>query len=256
MFRLSLDALLVLDAIARRGSFAAAAEEVHRTTSTLSYTVRKLERDLGVRLFDRSGHRAVLTEHGRLLLAEGRELIDHAGALERRMRTLGRGWEPTLRICVNELVGLAPIFGVVRETNAVRKAHGKMTMQFTAALHHDPSLAVDERAIVTWEICTQAGMAGRLTVTDTITDHPALGERLVIDGGHRQLLQIELPAAAEGVVEHRLGTAEAGTGLAHQEAPSAGRGGVEVCLQALRHGQQQADLRHHTASRLYPVGEG
>lgn len=113
MFRLSLDALLVLDAIARRGSFAAAAEEVHRTTSTLSYTVRKLERDLGVRLFDRSGHRAVLTEHGRLLLAEGRDLIEQAGALERRMRTLGRGWEPTLRICVNELVGLAPVFGVV-----------------------------------------------------------------------------------------------------------------------------------------------
>lgn len=114
MFRLSLDALLVLDAIARRGSFAAAAEEVHRTTSTLSYTVQKLERDLGVHLFDRSGHRAELTEHGRLLLAEGRELLDQALALERRMRTLGRGWEPTLRLCVNELVGLAPLYALVR----------------------------------------------------------------------------------------------------------------------------------------------
>jgi DNA-binding transcriptional LysR family regulator len=118
VFRLSLDALLVLDAIARRGSFAAAAEEVHRTTSTLSYTVRKLERDLGVRLFDRSGHRAVLTEHGRLLLSEGRELLDQASALERRMRTLGRGWEPTLHLCVNELVGLAPLFAVVAEFQA------------------------------------------------------------------------------------------------------------------------------------------
>lgn len=34
------------------------------------------------------------------------------------MRTLGRGWEPTLRLCVNELVGLAPIFDVVREFQA------------------------------------------------------------------------------------------------------------------------------------------
>lgn len=115
MFRLSLDALLVLDAIARRGSFAAAADEVHRTTSTLSYTVRKLERDLGVRVFDRSGHRAELTEHGRLLLAEGRDLLDQAAALERRMRTLGRGWEPSLRLCVNELVGLGALFALVRE---------------------------------------------------------------------------------------------------------------------------------------------
>lgn len=118
VFRLSLDALLVLDAIARRGSFAAAAEEVHRTTSTLSYTVQKLERDLGVSLFDRSGHRAELTEHGRLLLAEGRELLDQALALERRMRTLGRGWEPTLRLCINELVGLAPVYAVVRDFQA------------------------------------------------------------------------------------------------------------------------------------------
>lgn len=85
-------------------------------------------------------------------------------------------------------------FGVVRETNAQRKANGnKVTMQFTAALHHDASLAVDERAIVTWEICTQAGMAGRLTVTDTVSDHGTLGERLEIDSSHRQLLQIELP---------------------------------------------------------------
>ncbi len=90
-------------------------------------------------------------------------------------------------------------FGVVRETNTQRKANGnKVTMQFTAALHHDPSLAVDERAIVTWEICTQAGMAGRLTVTDTVSDHGSLGERLEIDGGHRQLLQIELPGGSDG----------------------------------------------------------
>ncbi|MFZ5756967.1 MAG: hypothetical protein ACOY3X_08700 [Pseudomonadota bacterium] len=90
-------------------------------------------------------------------------------------------------------------FGVVRETNNERRARGKMTLQFTAALHNDMQLEVGERAIVTWEICTQAGTAGRLTVTDTISDHPLLGERLVIDSGNRHLLQIELPAAAEGV---------------------------------------------------------
>lgn len=90
-------------------------------------------------------------------------------------------------------------FGVVRETNAERRSRGKMTMQFTAALHNDGALEIDERAIVTWEICTQAGTAGRLTVTDTVSDHPLLGERLVIDNGNRHLLQIELPAAAEGV---------------------------------------------------------
>jgi DNA-binding transcriptional LysR family regulator len=86
MLRISLDALQVLDAIARCGSFAAAGEVLHRTTSTMSYTVRKLEGDLGVKVFDRSGHRATLTEAGRLLLDEGRAILDAAQSVERRVR--------------------------------------------------------------------------------------------------------------------------------------------------------------------------
>lgn len=53
--RLTLDALQVLDAIERRGSFAAAAEALFRVPSAITYTVQKLEQDLTVPLFDRSG---------------------------------------------------------------------------------------------------------------------------------------------------------------------------------------------------------
>lgn len=115
MLRLSLDALQVLDAIARRGSFAAAAEEIHRTTSTLSYTVRKLEEDLGVRVFDRSGHRATLTPHGQLLLEEGRALLDAAAAVERRVRALAQGWEAALTLAVNEVVPIERVLAAVGE---------------------------------------------------------------------------------------------------------------------------------------------
>jgi len=113
MLRLSLDALQVLDAIARRGSFAAAGEELHRTTSTLSYTVKKLEDDLGVQVFDRSGHRALLTDAGRLLLEEGRAVLDLAASLERRARSVGRGWEAELVIALNELVPVENVLAVV-----------------------------------------------------------------------------------------------------------------------------------------------
>jgi hypothetical protein len=47
--RLSLDALLVLDAIDRRGSFAAAAHELHRVPSAITYTVQKLEQNSSTR---------------------------------------------------------------------------------------------------------------------------------------------------------------------------------------------------------------
>lgn len=115
MLRLTLDALQVLDAIARCGSFAAAAEALHRTTSTLSYTVRKLEDDLGVQLFDRSGHRAALTDAGRLLLDEGRAVLDAARAVERRVRRLGDGWEAELVIAVNELVPVESVLAAVAD---------------------------------------------------------------------------------------------------------------------------------------------
>lgn len=86
-------------------------------------------------------------------------------------------------------------FGVVRELNESRRDKGKQTMQFNAALHHDASLSSEARALVTWEICNQAGTAGRLTVTDSVSDQPLLGERLLLDNANRHLLQIELPAS-------------------------------------------------------------
>ena len=73
--KISLDSLEVLDAIDRKGSFAAAAESLFRVPSAITYTVRKLEEDLGVALFNRSGHRAELTEAGIELLREGRLLL-------------------------------------------------------------------------------------------------------------------------------------------------------------------------------------
>jgi DNA-binding transcriptional LysR family regulator len=120
--RLSLDALQVLDAIARCGSLAAAGEQLHRTASTLSYTVRKLEDDLELKVFDRSGHRAVLTDAGRLLLEEGRALLDAAAAVERRVRTFGRGWEAEISIASNELVPSASLLATVGEFYATEQA--------------------------------------------------------------------------------------------------------------------------------------
>jgi DNA-binding transcriptional LysR family regulator len=102
--KLSLDALLVLDAIARKGSFAAAAEELHRVPSAITYTVQKLEQDLDVQLFDRSGHRARLTRAGEELLREGRHLLRAATDIECRVQRIAKGWETELRIAYNDII--------------------------------------------------------------------------------------------------------------------------------------------------------
>ncbi len=129
--RLALDSLVVLDAIERHGSFAAAAEVLHRVPSAVTYAVQKLEEDLGVAIFDRSGHRAQLTEAGRELLREGRRLLVAAGELEARVKRVATGYEVELRIAVDDLVpmdawpygatqdGIAQAIGISRAHAAV-----------------------------------------------------------------------------------------------------------------------------------------
>ena len=113
--RLTLESLQVIDAIDRKGSFAAAAEDLHRVPSAITYSVRQLEEALGVEVFDRSGHRAVLTAAGRELLAEGRRLLQAASDLECRVQQVAKGWESELRIAVDTIIGLEKLFGVVAE---------------------------------------------------------------------------------------------------------------------------------------------
>jgi len=113
--RISLDALLVLDSIARNGSFAAAGEELHRVPSAITYTIQKLEQDLDVQLFDRSGHRARLTEAGEALLREGRHLLRTATDLECRVKHVATGWESELRIAVDDLVPIERLFPLLKD---------------------------------------------------------------------------------------------------------------------------------------------
>lgn len=113
--RITLDALAVLDSIDRHGSFAAAAEALHRVPSAITYAVQKLEEDLGVALFDRSGHRAQLTDAGRELLREGRRLLTAAGEIESRVKRVATGYEVELRIAVDDLILLERLYPLFDE---------------------------------------------------------------------------------------------------------------------------------------------
>ncbi|WP_334187392.1 LysR family transcriptional regulator [Noviherbaspirillum sp.] len=104
MLRLSLDALEIMDAIDRRGSFSAAGKELFRVPSTISYTVAKLEGDLGVQLFERIGPKVTLTAAGKELLNEGRHLLKAASDLECRVRRVASGWETEFTIGMDSVI--------------------------------------------------------------------------------------------------------------------------------------------------------
>ena len=124
---LTLESLRVMDAIDRRGSFAAAAEELGRVPSALSYTMQKLDEELDVVLFDRSGHRTKFTNVGRMLLERGRLLLEAADKLTSDAEALARGWEPHLTIVCEALIPAASLFPLVD------KLAQKSTTQLTLA---------------------------------------------------------------------------------------------------------------------------
>jgi len=132
--RLTLDALLVLDAINRAGSFAAGAEQLFRVPSAVSYTIHKLEQDLGVTIFDRSGHRAKLTDAGARLLEDGRELLRLAEEVERRVKEAGAGGEAKLAIAVGDVLPRCAVYPLLRAfydvpTHSATQLHVTMAAQ-------------------------------------------------------------------------------------------------------------------------------
>jgi len=95
------EALTMMDVIARTGSFAAAARQLGKVPSSLTYNVRQLEDALDVLLFDRRSRQARLTAAGTELLEEGRRLLEQIDAVAYRVKRVATGWEAQLSIAVD-----------------------------------------------------------------------------------------------------------------------------------------------------------
>ncbi|MGL6313077.1 LysR family transcriptional regulator [Vibrio sp. WXL103] len=110
---ITLEALSILDAIERRGSFAAAANELNRAPSSLSYQIQKLEQDLDITIFDRSGHKASFTQAGRLILERGRLILELAGNMVEEANIIANGWELDLTIAYDGIIPISSFFPVI-----------------------------------------------------------------------------------------------------------------------------------------------
>lgn len=83
MQQTNLNDLEAVIAIARRGTFRAAAIELDMSTTALSHTIARLETGLGIRLFNRTTRSVSLTDAGRLFVEQvGPSLQDIYGALD------------------------------------------------------------------------------------------------------------------------------------------------------------------------------
>lgn len=118
------DALVMMDAIAKAGSFAAAARELGKVPSALTYSVRQLEDALDVLLFDRRSGQAVLTAAGDELLREGRRLLAEMDAVANRVRRVSCGWETQLTVAADGVISRITLFELCEAFFALRPIEG------------------------------------------------------------------------------------------------------------------------------------
>ena len=99
--QVSLDQWRVLQAIIDHGGYAQAAQALHRSQSSISYAITRLQEQLGVTVLQVQGRKAQLTDAGEVLLRRSRSLLQDAQALEDLARHLAQGWEAEIRLFVD-----------------------------------------------------------------------------------------------------------------------------------------------------------
>lgn len=119
--RISLEQWRVLQAVIDHGGYARAARALHRSQSSLSYTVKRMQYQLGVALLRMDGRRAVLTEAGEVLLRRSRQLLHDAQSLEALAHRLEQGWEAEIRLVVDEAFPAPLLMQVLTEFEPVSR---------------------------------------------------------------------------------------------------------------------------------------
>lgn len=110
----TLDQLRVFVALNRAGSFAKAAEALHRAQSAVSYAVKSLESELNLTLLDRSGYRAKLTPSGEAILRKAELMLAIAHEIDDTSLILRAGWESRIDILIHGILPIGTVMPLLK----------------------------------------------------------------------------------------------------------------------------------------------
>ncbi|MFO8154351.1 LysR family transcriptional regulator [Thioalkalivibrio sp.] len=115
MPKVTLEQWRMLKAVVDAGGFAKAAENVHKSASSINHAVQKLQKQLGVPLLEVRGRRTELTPAGEALLRRGEQLLNEACSVEELAEVLGSGIQTELSLAVDQLIAPAVVISVLHE---------------------------------------------------------------------------------------------------------------------------------------------
>lgn len=99
--KVTLEQWRVFQAIIEQGGYAQAASYLHRSQSAISYSMSKLQEQLGISLLKVEGRKAVLTEQGQILLRRSHQLTEEATDIENFAHHLSQGREAEIKLVVD-----------------------------------------------------------------------------------------------------------------------------------------------------------
>ena len=200
-------------AVAEAGSFTMAAHRLALAQPALTATIQKLESELGVRLFDRSGRHVELTEAGRDLLPMAERLLRDLDGTVEDIRGFGRGSRGHISVVAApsaiEAILAPAIERFVQDHPAVR-----LTIRDAAA---------DEVRRRVLSRSADFGLTSRTTEDPSLVFEPLMRDRLgVVCRSDHPLAQAAGPLAWEALRGHDLvgHTLDTSTRLQLQRVPS------------------------------------
>jgi DNA-binding transcriptional LysR family regulator len=198
------EALTMMDTIARTGSFAAAARELGKVPSALTYSVRQLEEALDVLLFDRSSRQAQLTAAGNELLHEGRRLLQEMDAVANRVQRVANGWEAALSISVDDVVASTTVFELVEAFCGLCQGESLAMRHATRLRLRTEVLSGTWEALVSGQVDLAIGVSGTHANPGSIEMKP-LGDLPFVFcvAPHHALAAVTQPVTHEELVQHR-----------------------------------------------------
>lgn len=114
----TLDQWRMFKAVVEYGGYAQAAEAIHKSQSTISYAVHKLQEMLGVQLLEVEGRKAILTEHGRIMLARANQLLEQADNMGKIAASLSSGVEAKIRLALEMIYPYDQLFAILQAFSA------------------------------------------------------------------------------------------------------------------------------------------
>lgn len=145
MHKTTLEQWALLERVIEAGSFAKAAEETHRSQSSVSYNLSLLQERLGVALLMTEGRRAVLTPAGELLLNQVKPLLKAFAYVETRAATLRSGMRTRIDLMVDSIFPRSRLFAILRQ---FQQLYPQTQVRLTEVLENSRADALNDEADV------------------------------------------------------------------------------------------------------------